>query len=109
MDVDIVVTFSCIAPIGHEHAAICRGQKTDAAEPGIVCFEQVWSVPGYVTRPTPFERVIVDTVPMGIERKKGVPVTVRPMAAEIDHRSAMGMATASSVVLGMFRAFVLPP
>src|SRR5437016_4147088 len=66
-------------------------------------------MPGDIAGTTPHERVIVDAMPVNVEREKSVAILVRPIIAEIDHRSAVRMATARRIVLRMLGAFGLPP
>jgi len=63
---------------------------------------------GDVTGTAPFQRIIVNATTVDIEREESVAVAVGPVVPEINHRSAMGVAPARCVVLGMLRAFCLP-
>ena len=99
MDLFVVVAFAGVGPVGDVHAAVGAHGQGDAAEPGVVGYEEVGAVLGDLAGAFALERVVVDAVAVDVAGEERAVVFLGQVVAEVDQRARVGVAAAGRVVL----------
>ena len=97
VDAFVFVTFAGVAPVGHEDAAVRRGEEIDAAKPRVADAEEIRAVFGHVAAAVALEVLHVDAAAVEIDRKKLVAVFLRPGAALVDETALVRVPAAERV------------
>ena len=97
MDAVVFVALAGVAPVGHEDAAIRRGEEFGAAEPRVADGEEIRAVFRHVAAAAAFEVFHVHAAAPEIDGEKFAPKLLRPHAALVDEAALVRVAAAESV------------
>ena len=97
VDAIVLVALADISPVENEDLAGGPRQQLDPAEPGIPRLDHVLAMHRAIGRPVALEMVAVEAAAVKIHREYIVAVLRRPVAAEVDHHSRVGVTSTGLV------------
>ena len=89
----VFVALADIRPVENKHLPGRSLQQLHAAKPGIPRLNHVPPMRSAIRRPMALEMVAVEATAVKIHREDVVAGLCRPVAAEVDHHSRVGMAS----------------
>ncbi len=92
-----LVTFPCVAPVEHEHAAVRPVAEVEAAKPRIAEEETIPAVRADIPGAGALENLLVRPKAVHVQCKEMTAIFGRPVVTEINHRSNVRVPPAVSV------------